>query len=78
MSYFLGWGWVVRPLLKSARRSDLPFLRYGHFVAKSHFIFVMDKLGNFASRKNSLEVLNDKPKSRGKRATKSLAIGRMV
>jgi hypothetical protein len=31
------------------RRSNLPFLRYGHFVEKSHIIiFVMDKLAILA------------------------------
>jgi hypothetical protein len=47
---------VLRQLVKSARRSDLLFLKYGNFFAKSQIvIFVTDKLGNFASRKNSLD-----------------------
>jgi hypothetical protein len=50
--YFL----ILRLLVKSARRFDLPFLRYGNFVVKGQIvIFVMVKLGNFASRKNSLD-----------------------
>jgi hypothetical protein len=41
---------ILRPLVKPARRSDLPFLRYGHFVTKSQIVtFVMDKLGNINS-----------------------------
>jgi hypothetical protein len=40
---------IAKQLLKFVRGSDLPFVRYGHFVAKSQiFIFVMVKLGKTA------------------------------
>jgi hypothetical protein len=46
----------LHPLVKYHRRSDLPFLRYDHFVAKSQIVmFVMVKLCNFASRKVNLD-----------------------
>jgi hypothetical protein len=69
---------------------DCPFLRYGHFVAKSQIvIFAMDKLGSFASTKNRLDPrfwMINWPKSRhwrgGRLAVietpKVLAIDRMV
>jgi hypothetical protein len=39
VTYFL----ILRSLVKSARRSELAFLRYGHFVAKSQ-IFILGNL----------------------------------
>jgi hypothetical protein len=77
----------MRPLVKSARRSDLPFLRYGHFVGKSQILMCVmpGQTWQFCKYKKQPgpQVLNDKPKSldwRGgghlavKETAKSLAI----
>jgi hypothetical protein len=74
--------------IRASIRSTVPG-RYGHLVAKSQIvIFVMVKLGNFASRKVNLDprfwMINRNfstgggGSSYGKRDTKSSAIGRMV
>jgi hypothetical protein len=70
------------------RRSDLPFLRYGHCAAKSQiFIFVVIDLAIFQVEKTAWTPGKQKSlhcplegagASCGKRDTKSLAIGPMV
>jgi hypothetical protein len=48
--------WKCIHFNSASAREIRAFLRYVHFVAKSQIvIFVLDKLGNFASRKTSLE-----------------------